>query len=222
MANRPHRVFLDANVLVRPVTRTILMVGADHSGFRVMWSRYAEAEAQRHMGPRKLPLSDLRSRFEVAYLGPSGTYPDRFGATEVSDRQILADAVAADAAFVLTDDVDDFGEADLKEVGLSAVNPDLFVATRLTQRGYLDALGALVVGMTNPSRNVGEMHALIARQHPRLFAAHADLFAVAPHEGEHNEPAVLFRGVCCLCCGTAHADPNSLQMGLGLCCRASS
>lgn len=45
MADDPTLVFLDANVLARPVTRTLLLVGADQSGLAVTWSAHVEAEA---------------------------------------------------------------------------------------------------------------------------------------------------------------------------------
>ncbi len=48
MANDPTLVFLDANVLARPVTRTLLLVGADPSGRAIRWSAHDEAEADRH------------------------------------------------------------------------------------------------------------------------------------------------------------------------------
>jgi len=38
------------------------------------------------------------------------------------------------------------------------------------------------------------LHAAIARNHPRLYAAHADLFDIAPEQTAHPEPAVIFRG----------------------------
>lgn len=40
-------VFLDANIIAKPVTRTLLMVGGVHSIFRTSWSRAAEQEAGR-------------------------------------------------------------------------------------------------------------------------------------------------------------------------------
>lgn len=57
------RVFLDANILAKPVTRTLLMVGGPLSGFRALWSRAAEQEATRHMGPRAISPAQVRQRF---------------------------------------------------------------------------------------------------------------------------------------------------------------
>ena len=72
----------DANIIAKPVTRTLLMVGGSPSGFRAMWSLAAEQLAALHMRPRAVAPALIRQRFGLQ-LTPSG------------DRQILADAVAA-------------------------------------------------------------------------------------------------------------------------------
>ncbi len=54
------RVLLDANIIAKPVTRTLLVVGGVPSGFRAFWSRAAERETQVHMRPRALPPSSVR------------------------------------------------------------------------------------------------------------------------------------------------------------------
>ncbi|GAB96855.1 hypothetical protein BJY21_003960 [Kineosphaera limosa] len=132
MTASPICVFLDANVLAKPVTRTLLMVGGPPSGFRTVWSRAAEQEAHRHMRPRAISPAAVRRRFG-GVLGPTGAIAGRFSATGATDRQILADAEAASACFLVTEDVDDFAEPDLVEVGVSAVNPDLFLSVWVGQ-----------------------------------------------------------------------------------------
>jgi hypothetical protein len=74
MANDPTLIFLDANVLAKPVTRTLLLVGADPSGLAVTWSAHVEAEADRHVRGSALPVSGLRKRLDRV-LGPTGTSP---------------------------------------------------------------------------------------------------------------------------------------------------
>lgn len=93
-------VFLDANILAKPVTRTLLMVGGVPSGYQAVWSLAAEREAIIHMRPRALSPALVRQRFEVL-LGPTGEGSERFGGTKGADRQILADAEAAGARFML-------------------------------------------------------------------------------------------------------------------------
>lgn len=65
-----------------------------------------------------------------------GAWPD--GSRPPSPRTVSSspDAEAAGARFLVTEDVDDYGLADLASVGISAVNPDLFLAERLTREAY--------------------------------------------------------------------------------------
>ena len=67
MASDRPLIFLDANVLARLVTWTLLLAGADESGLAVTWSAYVETEADRHMRGSAFPVSDLRKRLD---LGP--------------------------------------------------------------------------------------------------------------------------------------------------------
>ena len=193
MTDKPIRVFLDANILAKPVTRTLLMAGGPPSGFRTIWSRTAEQEALRHMPARAVSPAAVRRRFGGT-LGPTGNLGGRFGGTAEADRQILADAEAAGATFLITEDVDDFAEPDLVSVGISAVNPDLFLASWLTRTAYAMVIDLFVQRQVAPPTTHAEFHAAIARQHPLLFAAHADLYDMAPEPSPHQPPATLFRG----------------------------
>lgn len=180
-------VFLDANVLAKPVTRT-LMLRCAASGYTVRWSRTAEEEADRHVTGRQLSVSGLRALVEIK-LSPTGVAPERFTETSPDDRQILADAEAARATFLVTEDVNDFAQVDLRSAGVSAVNPDLFLAARADRDVYRRALEVMVSGMTEPSRSPAELHAAIARQHPRLFQRHRTLFDVEPQTTGHRQPS---------------------------------
>ncbi|WP_286794317.1 hypothetical protein [Microbacterium sp. UBA3394] len=188
------------------------------SGFRAFWSRAAEREAQVHMRPKALPPSSVRERFGIV-LGPTGTGAERFGGTKGADRQILADAAAAGARFLVTEDVDDYGLDDLASVGISAVNPDLFLATRLTRDAYSTVIDLFVERQLNPPTTAAQFHAAIAKNHPRLFAAHADLYDIEPERGIHGEPEVIFRGTRCLRCEQIVAAPAAIIDGLGPECR---
>lgn len=175
------------------MTRTLLMAGGPPSGFLTVWSRTAEHEALRHMRPRAVSPAVVRRRFG-GLLGPTGDVGGRFEGTSEADRQILADAEAAGAAFLVTEDVDDFAESDLVSVGMSAVNPDLFLASRVTRAAYAMVIDLFVARQVAPPTTPAQFHAAIARQHPLLFAAHADLFDIAPQLSPHSSPATLFRG----------------------------
>lgn len=211
-------VFLDANVVAKPVTRTLLMVGASRSGFAVGWSATAEAEAARHMRPNATRPANVRRQYS-GELTPTGDIARRFETTDAKDRQLLADAEAAGARFIVTEDVDDYGVDDLASVGISAVNPDLFLAARLTREAYSVVIQRFVELQVNPPTTPAQFHAAIARNHPRLFAAHADLYQVEPERRIHGEPEVIFRGTRCLRCERIIDDPAAIIDGLGPECR---
>lgn len=211
-------IFLDANVVAKPVTRTLLMVGASRSGFVVGWSATAEAEAARHMRPNATRPADVRRRYG-GELTPTGNVAGRFEATDAKDRQLLADAEAAGARFIVTEDVDDYGLDDLASVGISAVNPDLFLAERLTRAAYTFVIQRFVELQVNPPTTPAQFHAAIAKNHPRLFATHADLYEVEPERGIHGEPEVIFRGTRCLRCEQIVDDTAAIIDGLGPECR---
>jgi hypothetical protein len=70
-----------------------------------------------------------------------------------------------------------------------------------------------------PPTTAAEFHSALARQHPRLFAAHADLHKVGPSTSIHREAAVIFRGTRCLSCETIVARPSELIDRLCADCR---
>ncbi|MST50141.1 hypothetical protein [Mobiluncus porci] len=173
------RVFLDANVLAKPVTRTQLTACGPFSGFLAVWSKTAETEANRHLRPRMISVTEVRQIYG-GILSPTGKINDRFTATSETDRQILADAAASNARFLITEDVDDFAEPDLQAVGTSAVNPDLFLSKYLNREAYARIVNLFAERQVSPPHTPAEIHAAIARQHPRLFSTHADLFEIEP------------------------------------------
>ena len=211
-------VFLDANVLAKPVTRTLLMLGASRSGFRVVWSAMAEEEALRHMRPRMMSPAVVRETYGGS-LTSTGEVGDRFSATSPADRQILADTVRSGASFLVTEDVDDFAEVDLIGVGVLAVNPDLFLSIRLRRDAYAFVIETLEKTRSNPRRTAADLHAGIAQQHPRLFSSHASLYDVEPVTSAHAVPSVLFRGTRCLSCEAVVDGPGDLVDGLCADCR---
>ncbi|MFT4293848.1 MAG: hypothetical protein QM582_00355 [Micropruina sp.] len=210
--------FLDTNVLAKPVTRTLLMVGGMPSGFQAVESRCRTRSGRPHA-----PTSDpTEARPGALWLPPrtqSGDRPERFAGTKGADRQILADAAAAQASFLITEDVDDYALDDLTSVDISAVNPDLFLAERLTQDAYATVIDLFVERQVNPPTTPAGFHAAIARQHPRVFAAHADLYDTEPAPSPRPKPAVIFRGARCLRCETIVTDPATLIEGLCPTCR---
>lgn len=214
----PTRIFLDANIIAKPVTRTLLMVGGAPSGFRATWSLTAEQEATAHIRPRAVAPALIRERFGLR-LTPTGSDAERFIDTKGADRQILADAVAAGARFLITEDVDDYGQHDLASVGISAVNPDLFLAERLTRDAYATVIDLFVERQVNPPTATARFHAAIAKNHPRLFSTHADLYQTDPDQSLHPQPAVIFRGPRCMRCEQIVVDADTIVAGLCSECR---
>ncbi|MDR0959402.1 MAG: hypothetical protein LBM23_03455 [Propionibacteriaceae bacterium] len=192
-------VFLDGNILAKPVTRSLLMFAADASGYSVVWSDYAEREGDSHLRESAKSLAFVRKKAGQS-LSPTGDGAEQFFWTSQKDRQILADAVAAKAHFIVTEDVDDFGEEDLDVVGLAVVNHDLFLAERVTRLGYARALRLLSERMKNPSRTPEELHVVLGKLHPLTVAAHRLSFDAEPLAATHNPPNELYRGNRCLRC----------------------
>jgi len=187
------RAFLDANVLAKPFSRSLLLIGAAaNGGFEPVWSRHAELEGNSVL-VRRLPdamrLEVLRE-INAIELSPTGENAQSFIATDPKDRQILADAVAAECSIIVTENVADFAEKDLDATGLTAVHHDLFAATFLSDDGYLGALQVLRHG-----KPVEEVHQRVSVVHPLVFRRFRHLFplvrALPPAK---NQPKILYKG----------------------------
>jgi hypothetical protein len=183
--------FLDSNVLAKPFTRTLIVVGAAavSADYTFTWSRYAESEANNHLRAQAKRLEVFRAERGIA-LSPTGAESHIYAATDVKDRQIVADAVAAGAHWVVTENVQDFGWTDLQSAGMIAVHYDLFLAEHLSQDAYRQALVILSHGRIP----VEIIHANVALVHPRLFVAMAGAFpGVEPAVSKHNPPREVLR-----------------------------
>jgi len=136
--------------------------------------------------------------------------------TDPDDRHVLAAAASASARVVVTSDVDDFGRADLARLGVSAVNPDLFLARTMTASMYRFTLERLAARRTLAPNTPATIHASLGRSHPRLAGAMRATFpGVEPSPATDTPPAEVFRGNRCLACGRVLSDPESLASGIG-------
>lgn len=63
-------LFLDANALASPVTRTLLIAGARADGLRWTWSKHVEAEADRRARGQASRTSIVRIRFSAPNSHP--------------------------------------------------------------------------------------------------------------------------------------------------------
>lgn len=161
-------LFLDANALASPVTRTLLIAGARADGLRWTWSRHVEVEADRHARGRASRISIVRQKILGTELSPTATSAEDLVTSTLEDRQVLADTIRARARYLITTDVDDFAFDDLATHGMSAVNPDYFMASRFTEQAYMEAVDLLAAVQKDPSRTATEVHRMLGRRHPRL------------------------------------------------------
>jgi len=192
-------VFLDTNVLAKPVTRSLLLFAASASGYSVTWSAFVENEADRHRRDGQVSVAQVRQSAGLE-LSASSDRSDTFVGTSVKDRPVLADAVGVGATLIITEDVDDFGETDLTAAVTSAVNPDLFLAERVTTDAFREAVTRMAAPMAHPPRTPEQLFIQLGRQHPLATDAHKTAFDAAPMPATHHPPAVLFRGHLCLRC----------------------
>ena len=146
-------LFLDANALASPVTRTLLIAGARADGLRWTWSKHVEVEADRHARGRASRTSLVRSEILRTELSPTARSTEGLLTGAAEDRQVMADAIRAGARYLVTTDVDDFAFDDLAQHGMSAVNPDYFMASRFTERAYMEGVELLAAVQKNRSRS---------------------------------------------------------------------
>ncbi|MDR0284570.1 MAG: DUF6011 domain-containing protein [Propionibacteriaceae bacterium] len=231
-------VFLDASVLAAPTTRSLFLFGQLHedADFRACWSAEAEAEADQALMRRAgkmgeklghtvkpVLVSDLRR--EVAWgddvvVPPAPDVAASLVDTHFDDRHILAAAAAASSRVVVTVDVDDFGRADLERLGVSAGNPDLFLAHTMTEAMYRFTLERLSGKRTLEPKTPESIHASLGRAHPMLAMAMRKVYpSIKPLSSVGGTPVEVFRGSRCLVCGKKLTDPESLVLGVGPECR---
>ena len=210
-------LFLDANALASPVTRTLLIAGARADGMRVVWSAHVEAEADRHARGAASRVSSVRTNILGMELSPSAADTDGLITASAADRHVIADAIEADARYLITTDVDDFAFEDLSDSEMSAVNPDYFMALRFTEYGYRDGVRVLAEIAKSPPRTEADVHRMLGRRHPHLADRFAYVYDTNPVPADADQPTVLFRGVACLRCGS-HLDDDEGHR-LGLCAR---
>lgn len=73
--------------------------------------------------------------------------------SSITDRQVMADAILGGTTYLITSDVDDFAFEDLAASGMSAANPDYFMASRFTERAYMEGVELLAAVQKNRSRS---------------------------------------------------------------------
>jgi len=220
------RVFLDADVLAAPMTRTVLVLASLTVGarFAVCWSLAAEAEADQALREGQTRVAELRQRFDwgTDVLVPDGDPDVMSGLTDTSpnDRHILAAAARGHVPVVVTRNVHDFGVADLRRLGMCTVHPDLFLSRTVSSVQYEEVLRAMAAGRLLPPNTPDTLHAALGAGHPRLFEAmHMAFPGVESLPSTDARPLEVYRGDTCFLCGKILTDPESRASGTGPECR---
>ena len=212
-------IFLDANVLVGSLSRTLLILSAPLSDFQVTWSLYAEGEALRHQTGAATPINVLRQRHGWT-LVPDGELPEPLVDTDPKDMPILSAATLAGAKFVVTENIADFGLQDLARLRLSAVHPDLFLSQRLTPTVYRQILGDLAATRSKEPKTAGGIHSVeVGGYLPRRATTMRTAFQIPPIPPHQNPPRLSFRGYRCVVCARPLISRSSLASGIGPECR---
>lgn len=207
-------VFVDANTLASPVTRTLLIAGGRADGLLLTWSAHVEAEADRHARGASIPTSVVRRDILGMELSRSAPATSGLLTASPEDRQVIADAVQARARFLITTDVDDFAFEDLEANDMSAVNPDYFMALRFSAHAYREGVRTLAEVAKNPPRSEADVHRMLGRRHPNLATRFADVYESNAVPADSDQPSMLFRGVICVRCEAKLTGIENQRLGL--------
>lgn len=212
-------VFVDADVLAQATPRTILYLASafDYPAFGLIYSRHVEREAERAQRSGARRVSELRDRF-LWDVGPDHPDPDelQFVDTDGKDRPVLAAALVNNARIIVTDNVRDFGSADLAHIEMSVVHPGLFLAARLNEGIYRQIIETLASARTEPPNTALAIHREnVSDELPDLFAKFQDVFGPAESRRIKGPLRQVYRGVVCIRCG-AQAENADLR-AIGVC-----
>ncbi|MDR2347310.1 MAG: hypothetical protein LBD90_01550 [Bifidobacteriaceae bacterium] len=192
-------VFVDADVLASPLTRTVLILAGTHpaSVFSPRWSLAVEAEADRHLRGAQDSLRRLRDRFDwgAEVIVPDGSSAAAMSDTSRKDRAVLDAAAQAGIGLIVTRNIADFGPTDLAALGVAAVHPDLFLSLVMTQGMYRTVLAGIAGARQRAPNTPQTLHAALGAQHPLLFAAMSGAYpGVNAAADGHRPPRWVFRG----------------------------
>lgn len=207
-------IFLDANTLASPVTRTLVIAGCRADGLLLTWSAHVEAEADRHARGASSRTSVVRREILGMALSRSARTTEGLLTAAPEDRQVIADAINADARYLVTTDVDDFAIDDLQAHDMSAVNPDYFMALRFSEHAYREGVRTLAEVARNPPRSEDEVHRMLGRRHPHLAARFSNAYESSPVPADDDQPGTVFRGAICVRCAATLDKAENKRLGL--------
>jgi len=210
--------YVDADVLAAAVPRSILYYAATlpNIGYRLTYSPYAEAQAEKNQSPTQIPVSQLRERFGWnVNADPKSLSRFSLVDTQETDIPIIAAAIHSKAKLIITANVKDFGTDDLARHKLSAVHPGLFLAHQLTASQYADVLSALgATRQREPKTPLGIHEHDIANELPQLFEQYRNLFGTPNPYQPRNPPKRAFKGNYCIICGRLIKASPGAESGL--------
>lgn len=182
----PFPALLDANVLIPLNVADLLLRLAEQETYRPLWSADLMDEVERNLVAR-IGLSPAQAARRVATM--QTVFPDAMVTgyeplvpamtNDPKDRHVLAAAVRADAAVIVTTNLKDFPQASLAPYALSVVSPDDFLLDQLElyPGQTLACLQQMASARTRPPVIVPELLGRFAEIAPR-FAEQVRALAV--------------------------------------------
>jgi predicted nucleic acid-binding protein len=167
--------FLDACVLV-PITLTDLLLRLAEAGtYRPLWSADVLAEVERTL-PR-IGVGPDKARWRVQQM--CDAFPDALVTgyealipamtNDAKDRHVLAAAVRADAAVIVTHNLKDFPDDAIRPYDITLAHPDDFLLDQLDL--YLQCVYDQIVACQNPAISAEELLGKFAKTVPRFAEA---------------------------------------------------
>jgi len=133
--NSDFPIVIDANVLMQAAVRDTLLRLAERRLFLCRWSEDIVAEVRRNLIARmRLPekkvdylLGELQDHFPDAWVDPGYKILTPAMPNDEKDRHVVAAAVKCGAEVILTYNLKDFPEDQLKPLGITAKTPDEYL-----------------------------------------------------------------------------------------------
>lgn len=158
--------FLDANIFPHVWLTDVLLTFADFDIFFPIFSEKVLQEAERAFTDklRKDPkfasryIDQIRAIDETYLVSPIPALDDAVVIPDIGDRHVVAAAHNGDADFIVTFNLRDFPNDELRKINMTALHPDVFLTQLVTQQqsACIEALNYLVNSKKNPTRTMGQ------------------------------------------------------------------
>lgn len=170
--------FLDTSAVFGGALNDLLLTLAERGMFRPLWSQGVFDELERNLEHRNLPASAIAHRIAMM----RGAFPDAevIGYTDLidtmkcddGDRHILAAAVRANAALLVTFNLRHFPAEALEPYDIEARHPDEFLLDQLElhESTVLAGVTDVLSSYENPPMTLAEYLDLLARSGVSRFA----------------------------------------------------